>query len=301
MHLVTTEIDNFELIKKHLTFVPVEERWLDKNGKQMSELRHYDRYVIHVLRRPKDCKELVNSLGSNESQRLLKTYFIDNLEYFDKKVPAIKELCKANNARAYILLQVRNTRDCLLNLNNKITEVLLKKNYGIKPERLLRQAYCDYHSSRKPVWMLDIDNDKSYGWTKDSILDMVKSNLAACGKNPDEVYVVPTRNGYHVITEPFNTLVAEKACPMVYSEHRKGYDIKKVEEWFSNARKSNCGIMFKDEYRDALKINPFDAKDLKTCIEMTLDKNAAHDFENTCKVEVAGWLHKDAATLLYAP
>lgn len=61
------EIDNFELIKKHLTFVPVEERWLDKSGRQMSELRYYDRYVIHVLRRPKDCKKLVNVLGSNES------------------------------------------------------------------------------------------------------------------------------------------------------------------------------------------------------------------------------------------
>jgi len=295
------EINNFELIKKHLTFVPVEERWLDKNGKQMSELRHYDRYVIHVLRRPKDCKEIANELGSNESQRLLKTYFIDNFEYFDKKVPAIKELCKANNARAYILLQVRNTRDCLLNLNNKITEVLLKKNYGIKPERLLRQAYCDYHSSRKPVWMLDIDNDQTYGWTQESILEMLKSNLTLCGKDPSEMYVVPTRNGYHVITEPFNTLAAEKACPMVYSEHRKGYDIKKAEEWLSNAKSKNRDIVFQAEHRNALMHNPFNVKDLKMYIELMLDKNAAIDFENSCKVDIAGWLHKDAATLLYAP
>lgn len=295
------EIDNFKLIKTHLTFVPVEERWLDKNGKQMSELRHYDRYVIHVLRRPKDCKELVNELGSNESQRLIKTYFIDNLEYFDKKVTAIKELCKANNARAYILLQVRNTRDCLLNLSNKITEVLLKKNYGIKPERLLRQAYCDYHSSRKPVWMLDIDNDQTYGWTQESILEMLRSNLAACGKNADDMYVVPTKNGYHVITEPFNTLAAEKACQMVYAEHRKGYDIKRVEAWLDNARSRNVGIMFQAEHKQALQHSPFDVKDLKMYVELMLDKNAVADFDKSCKVDIAGWLHKDAATLLYAP
>lgn len=216
-------------------------------------------------------------------------------------MPAIKELCKANNARAYILLQVRNTRDCLLNLSNKITEVLLKKNYGIKPERLLRQAYCDYHSSRKPIWMLDIDSDQTYGWTQERVLAMLKMNLAACGKDPSEMYVVPTRNGYHVITEPFNTLAAEQECPMVYAEHRKGYDICKVRSWLEANIRSSTDMSAYDMHVQTLQCNPFGVKSLKTQIEAMSGKNASEKFDQECKVDIAGWLHKDAATLLYAP
>jgi len=297
---MNTEVDNFNLIRQHLTFVPVEERWLDKDGKQKTELRHYDRYVIHVLRRPKDCKELANELGSNESQRLIKTYFIDNLEYFDKKIPAIKELCKANNARAYILLQVRNTRDCLLNLNNKITEVLLKKNYGIKPERLLRQAYCDYHSSRKPVWMLDIDNDQMYGWTEDEILQVLSENLATCGKDPSETYVVKTRNGFHVIVEPFNTLKASQACPMVFEDHKKGYDFEKVKSFFTEVLHADASYV--DATFGVLKTNPFRVEEIEASFtESCSDPKMLDKFRKECKVDIAGWLHKDAATLLYAP
>lgn len=288
------EIDNFELIRGHLAFVPVEERWRGKDGELKSELRDYDRYVIHVMRRPKDCPGTANLLGANESQRLIKTYFVDNLEYYDRKIPAIKELCRANNARAYILLQVRNTRDCLLNLSNKITEVLLKKNYGIKPERLLRQAYCDFHSSRNPVWMLDVDDDQAYGWTKDAVLGMLEENLRGCGKDMSGTYVVPTRNGYHVVTPPFNTLKAEEACPMVFSEHRRGYDPTEVRRWFA----ANSDPKLLDGLPFRIEENPVAVEAVSRLLP---DAGLREKFRKECLRDVAGWLHKDAATLLYAP
>ena len=72
------EIDNFDIIRKHLDFVD-------------SKL---DRYIVHILRRPKDISpKMKNELGANELQRLIKTYYIDSLEYFDRKIPAMKELC----------------------------------------------------------------------------------------------------------------------------------------------------------------------------------------------------------------
>ena len=67
------EIDNFDIIRKHLDFVD-------------SKL---DRYIVHILRRPKDISlEMKNELGANEAQRLIKTYYIDSIEYFDKKISA---------------------------------------------------------------------------------------------------------------------------------------------------------------------------------------------------------------------
>ena len=66
-------IDNFDVLMAHMDFV-------DTN----------DRYIVHIMRRPKDCKSLTNALGSNEAQRLIRTYYIDNLDYLRAKIPAIK-------------------------------------------------------------------------------------------------------------------------------------------------------------------------------------------------------------------
>ena len=199
------KIDNFDIFRAHLTF-----------------LTPQDRYVIHVLRRPKDVKQIGNSFGSNECQRLLRTYYIDSLEYFDRKIPAIKELCESNRARAYILPQVRNNEDCLMNLAMKVMETIRNKNYSAKPEHLLRSAYCDNHQSRDKVWVLDLDSSEMYGWTLEQVKQLVSEKLAACGKDPaKDMYVIQTKNGHHVITKPFNLQDAYKSCSMFYEGEKK--------------------------------------------------------------------------------
>ena len=135
-------IDNFEVLMAHMDFV-------DPN----------DRYIVHIMRRPKDCKALTNTLGSNEAQRRIRTYYIDNIEYLRAKIPAIKELCNSCHARAYLIVSPKDNFDCLLNLGKKILETIQMKNYSVKPEHLLRQAYCENHKSRKKMWILDLDND----------------------------------------------------------------------------------------------------------------------------------------------
>ena len=192
-------IDNFDIIKKHLDF--------------KSPL---DRYIVHILRRPKDCEELSNQLGSNEAQRLIRTYYIDSLKYFDSKIPAMKELCHSCNARAYIIPQVKDNFECLLNLGKKIIDTIQNKNYSVKPEHLIRQAYCEYHKSRKKVWILDLDDEEMYGWKLEQVEDLVKKWLKEAGKSGDDMYVVPTKHGHHIITSPFNLQAAYKECDMMF-------------------------------------------------------------------------------------
>ena len=46
------EIDNFDIVRSHLDFIDTK----------------LDRYVVHILRRPKDISpEMKNALGANES------------------------------------------------------------------------------------------------------------------------------------------------------------------------------------------------------------------------------------------
>lgn len=251
------EIDNFAIFRDHLDFVDTK----------------LDRYVIHILRRSKDLPaHLKNELGANESQRLIKTYYIDSLEYFDRKIPAIKELCVANNARAYIIVQPKDNFECLLNLGEKILETIRNKNYSVKPEHLIKQAYCEWHKTRKKQWILDLDNDSMieyklgamvFGgprkiiekkWTRDEVIELVRSELRAIGKDENELYVVPTRNGCHIITSPFNLQSAFK----------------------------KCGLLFEGVQKVKTGYRRWDNKPSEPITK-----------------EITGWLHKDGMSLLY--
>lgn len=265
------EIDNFDIFREHLDFVDTK----------------LDRYVIHILRRPKDIsKDMKNALGANESQRLIKTYYVDSIEYFDRKIPAIKELCISNNARAYIIVQPKDNFECLLNLGEKIFETIRNKNYSVKPEHLVRQAFCEWHKTRKKQWILDLDEDSmveyidgemTFGgpskvterkWTKDEVLDLVKAQLKADGKDENAPYVVKTKNGCHIITPPFNLQRAVKQCNLLF-EGVKKFKVGTKEWWLKRGDRGFTGSPGLD-----------------------------HKYESIYK-EVVGWLHKDGMSLLY--
>ena len=247
----TMEIDNFDIFKKHLTF------------KEKT-----DRYIVHILRRPKDligC-QYMKDIGSNEHQRLLRTYYIDSIEYFEKKIPAIKELCITNKARAYILPQVRNNFECLLSLGEKVLETIRLGNFSAKPEHLLRSAYCEYHKSRDKQWIIDLDDDcmveyiydadSGYHeitkkiWTVDEVLKLVQDNLVECGKDPELAYVVKTKSGHHIITSPFDLQKAFMKCSMLYEGEHKNVVVDKVwigpGEYELKREKSIVGWLHKD-------------------------------------------------------
>jgi len=261
------EIDNFEIFRSHLDFQ-----------------EKTDRYIIHILRRPKDCKTISNVWGSNECQRLLRTYYIDSLDYFDKKKDAIKELCTTNRARAYIIPQVRNNFECLLNLGEKVLETIRLGNFSAKPEHLLRSAYCEYHKSRMKIWIIDLDNDNMteytepmvFGgvridkkvWTVENVLKLVKEQLKDIGKNEDEAYVVPTKSGHHIITSPFNLQEAFRKCNMM----------------FEGDRKTAIGV-------DEISLKP---GDVGYTGSPGLDTKYDRQYE-----KLNGWLHKDGMSLLY--
>lgn len=250
--------DNFELIRSKLTFVD-----------------DFDRYVIHIMRRVKDQDK--NVLGSNESQRLLRTYYVGDLEYFDRKITAIKELCGTNNARAYILPQVRNNRDCLINLGKLVFENL--DNPTIKLDGITRKAVCSCHTSRDKKWILDFD-DWSLAFF-DKILADVKANLIDIGKDPDKsLYVVPTRHGKHIVTSPFNTKLLNEQHPLVFEGEKRGYEVDPLNEIVS---------------ADKLEQTLFDVQ-LKSFDDCTKQKIKALPMKKH-----VGILHKDGATLLFCP
>lgn len=209
-------IDNFDIIREHLTFEPAMK--FDAHTKKLEKLNDtYDRYIVHIIKRAKDLHG--KQFGANTSNRLIKTYEISSLEYFDNKKPHIIDLCESNLARAYILPQVRSTYDCLKEMIKLGVDNL--ENPTIKFQHILRSCMCSMHRSRDKKWIIDLDNDEMNGWTLDRVVELIKTSLVKCGKNPDELYTVPTRNGVHIITQPFNLMDVVKKCDMMFEGERK--------------------------------------------------------------------------------
>lgn len=275
------EIDNFDIIRQHLDFVDIK----------------LDRYVVHILRRPKDLtSEYKNALGANESQRLIKTYYIDSVEYLDRKREAIKELCRANNARAYIIVQPKDNFECLLNLGQKILETIQNKNYSVKPEHLIRQAYCEWHKTRKKLWILDLDEGEmveykkqvNFGgssyWTKTWTVEEVKALVIEQLRKIQELNKKSKSNKEKDKTKKDKEKQEEpKLEDQVYEvKTRHGTHIITPPFNLMEAQEK-CNLIFEGQqtFEERKTIGP-----------------GKYEY---IKHKLTGWLHKDGMTLLFCP
>ena len=195
-------------------------------------------------------------------------------------------------------MQPKDNFECLLNLGQKIFATIQNKNYSVKPEHLIRQAYCEWHKTRKKQWILDLDDKEMYDWTRDEVRDLVTSQLQAAGKDPKEMYEVPTRHGVHFIMSPFNLQEASKKCAMLYEGAKKGNEL---QDLLDQLILTDVKELAKADWA-AHKLHPFN------CSEWLSKKfsEGDHLFRMRKALEsklhdIPGWLHKDGMTLLFCP
>lgn len=197
-------IDNFAAIREHLRF-----------GNPS------DMYVVQIMFRVKDLRNEADKqiyLSHEETQRLIKTYYVDSLEYFDRKIPAMIDLANQNKARVYMAMTRKNRLAC----NRVILKKLIDEvdNPYVRYDHLIRSAVCGYHVSDYKWWTLDVDNDTIVHPSTSDLFDTSGVNLmkikdgviAEMAKLVDEtgtrsgseIFEVPTKNGFHIMTPPFN-------------------------------------------------------------------------------------------------
>lgn len=204
---MTHTIDNFDVIREHLRF--------DKPG---------DIYVVHVMFRVKDLRNDANKqmyLSHEETQRLIKTYYIDSLDYFDKKRPAMIDLANQNKARVYFTMTRKNRITCNRIILKKLVDEV--DNPNVRYDHLIRSAVCGCHISDYKWWTLDVDNDTEITKVrltenlaivddkirlidiKDKLIIKMAELVDETGtRSGSEIFEVPTKNGCHIMTPPFN-------------------------------------------------------------------------------------------------
>ena len=152
-------------------------------------------YFIQIIQRKKDGNE--TGRGNNGS-RTIKTYYSYSLEYLMGKKHKIVELCRANNARAYIHVNRRNSNDVGLESLEYIAK-LLKYNTTHQGARIWDHACGITRDKEKEgMWIVDVDRPEE--------LETIKDIISSCrGKEGQRIIGVnPTANGIHLITKGFD-------------------------------------------------------------------------------------------------
>ena len=177
-------IDNFELIRPLLTF-PNDDVY----------------YYLQILRRGKDHPDMP------AANRVIKSYFICSLESLDYVEDEVKKLCEFFGARAYINLAPKS----------------IKKTTMLQLKYLAQRAY---EGDFKKIWKSwntcagEIKGEKSR-WVVDvdSLSPVIVKDVINCihhirPENYDKVKaVIPTKNGFHIISESFNLQQFKEVYP----------------------------------------------------------------------------------------
>jgi len=181
-------IDNLELIKPLLNF--------ENEG---------DFYMLYILKRKKDQPE--GERDNHQSVRTIRSYCIKSIEQLEKRYDEIKMMCEMFKARAYIHFQKQNHKDVSLNMMVALAQRIQDGNHE---QQNLFDSVVGQLKTHEKRWIVDID-------TKDEI---VREDIRAFINSLRPVGYkciceIPTKNGYHLITERFDVMEFIKQYPEI--------------------------------------------------------------------------------------
>jgi len=180
-------IDNIETIRDLLNF--------ENEG---------DFYMLYVFKRKKDQPE--GERDNHQSVRTIKTYCVESLEYLDKRYDEIKMLCEVFKARAYIHVQKQNHFDVSLEL---LIEISQRMKNGVYKQQHVFDSVVGKLKTKEKRWIVDID-------TKDPAEVLKVKGVIDNVCRPEGVKtidLIPTKNGFHYITERFDVMEFKKHFP----------------------------------------------------------------------------------------
>ena len=181
-------IDNLELIKPLLDF--------SEPG---------DFYMLLVLKRKKDQPE--GERDNHQSVRTIKTYCVESIEYLEKRYEEIKQLCEMFKARAYIHIQKQNHRDVSLNMMVALAQRIQDGNH--KQQGLFDSVVGQLKTYEKR-WVCDVDvKDTQFVENVVKFINSLKPEGSKCEA------VIPTKNGYHLIAQRFDTKTFSEEYPEI--------------------------------------------------------------------------------------
>jgi len=186
-------INNFEQIKSMLKFE-----------------EDYYFYFIQIIQRKKEIPEL----GSKN--RIIRSYMISSLEKLEKNEAEIIQMCQMFNARAYIHLNRRKWSKINIEcLRHNVELIRNEQHDGIKSslETIIGRYNCEPKGEK--TWIVDIDDDGNPSPLMMAFIDYECEPKAKDVSDGKCIAIIPTKNGFHLITKPFNSQTFKEKYPEI--------------------------------------------------------------------------------------
>lgn len=178
--------DNFDLIRDLLKFTSTD-----------------DFYFIQILKRRKD------NPGLNTDVAVVKEYFVDSLEYYDKKREDMIEQAIKNNARVTIRLNKRSYQKTALKM---LVDVANKIEQGQYKSVKASFSSCSgkYSADKDKTWLIDVDIDDIQ---KYNIYEAIADINASMPVGNKVITTIPSKTGYHLLVKPFDLRTFSQKYP----------------------------------------------------------------------------------------
>ena len=178
-------INNIELIKPLLNF--------ENEG---------DFYMLYVFKRKKDQPE--GEKDNHQSVRTIRSYCIKSIEQLEKRYDEIMMLCEVFKARAYIHVQKQNHKDVSLEMMIALAQRIKD---GQHEQQGLFDSVVGQLKTHEKRWIVDVDTKN-----ENALLNIMHiiNNVRPYNDEPKVIKVIPTKNGYHLITERFDVMEFKK-------------------------------------------------------------------------------------------
>jgi hypothetical protein len=198
-------IDNLNLIKPLLNFDDED-----------------DFYMLYVFKRKKDQS---TDKANHQSVRTIRSYCIKSVEQLEERYDEIKMLCEVFKARAYMHIQKQSHKDVSLDMLVTLAERI---KCGQNKQQGLFDTVVGQIKTNEKRWIVDIDTKD------DSIVESIINNIDNCKPIRSRAFVttysggtvnysldiitkviqkIPTKSGYHLITEKFDVQEFKKHHP----------------------------------------------------------------------------------------
>lgn len=154
-----------------------------------------DFWFGQIICRRKDIPDLPRA------DKLIKSYYINNLEYLESKREEIIKLCELFHARFYLNPNPRSYKGVNLEMISAAVKNIQNGNESSIIKKL--ESICGYHNipGREKIWIIDVD-DKSLN--QDWIIHQFNSIMPFTGNK--YVATFPTLYGYHILCTPFDRI-----------------------------------------------------------------------------------------------
>jgi hypothetical protein len=178
-----------------------------------------DFYMLYVLKRKKDQPE--GERDNHQSVRTIKSYCIESVGYLEKRYEEIKKLCEMFKARAYIHVQKQNHKEVSLEM---LVDLAQRIKNGQHKQQNLFDSVVGQLKTQEKRWIVDIDTEGGVPPMIQAFIEyeckpitMVEFDEAGMPigylTGPKIEAIIPTKNGYHLITKRFDSELFGRRYP----------------------------------------------------------------------------------------